>query len=81
MKIAVVLLFMGTCLLLSGLHIWPVVTNRHCSWKKASQMDGLISQVEATLQHPLAQAPATADIASRSESSSIGAAIRELLTA
>ncbi|KAA6425581.1 MAG: hypothetical protein FRX49_04478 [Trebouxia sp. A1-2] len=43
------------------------------------QMDSLISQVEATLQHPLAQAPATADIASRSESSSIGAAVRKQL--
>ena len=43
------------------------------------QMDSLISQVEATLQHSLAQAPATADIASRSESSSIGAAVRKQL--
>ena len=43
------------------------------------QMDSLISQVEATLQHPFAQAPATADIASRSESSSIGAAVRKQL--
>ncbi len=43
------------------------------------QMDSLISQVEATLQHPLAPAPATADIASRSESSSIGAAVRKQL--
>ena len=39
------------------------------------QMDSLISQVEATL----APAPATADIASRSESSSIGAAVRKQL--
>jgi len=43
------------------------------------QMDSLISQVEATLQHPLAQALATADTASRSESSSIGAAVRKQL--
>ena len=39
------------------------------------QMDSLISQVEATL----APAPATADIASRSESSSIGAAVQKQL--
>ena len=47
------------------------------------QVDSLISQVEATLQHPTSKAPATtpiiAELSSRSESSSIGAAVRKQL--
>ncbi len=42
-------------------------------------MDSLISQVEATLQHPPSKAPANAEAASRAESSSIGAAVRKQL--
>ena len=47
------------------------------------QMDSLISQVEATLQHPTSKTPAppqaVAELASRSDSNSIGAAVRKQL--
>lgn len=43
------------------------------------QMDSLISQVEATLQHPPSKPPAIAEGAARAESSSIGAAVRKQL--
>ena len=36
-------------------------------------------QVEATLQHPAAKAPAAAETASRSDSTSIGAEVRKQL--
>ena len=43
------------------------------------QMDNLLSQLEATLQQPPPDAPATAEAASRTEGSSIGAAVRKQL--